>query len=327
MPIERAGPTYSPMDELKAALDWHRSGKGAAIATVVETWGSAPRPVGSRLAVSGESEIEGSVSGGCVEGAVVVEALDALEDGQPRLLTYGVSDDEAFAVGLACGGTIRVLVEPVGRAIPEPMLADLHARAEAHDPVAYTVNTETWDRRLAEPEDYPDRFRADRSGFEESTFVAVIPPPLRMAVIGGVHIAQALIPMARMAGFAPYLVDPRGAFASEERFPDTDLSHDWPNEALEAWGIDARTAVVTLTHDPKIDDPALRVALRSDAFYVGSLGSKRTHGKRVDRLRAEGFTEEEIGRIHAPVGLDIGARSPAEIAVSVLAEVIGALRT
>ena len=314
------------MDELRAALDWHRSGRGAALATVVETWGSAPRPVGSQLAVSGESEIEGSVSGGCVEGAVVVEALDALADGRPRLLTYGVSDDEAFAVGLACGGTIRILVEPVGTAMPEEMLGQLLSRVEAHEPAGYTVDTQSWERGLIGPDSHPDRWRSDRSGFEGETFVLIRNPPLRMAIVGGVHIAQTLVPMARMAGFAPFVIDPRGAFASEARFPGTALSNDWPDEALADWGIDARTAVVTLTHDPKIDDPALRVALRSQAFYVGSLGSKRTHGKRLDRLGSEGFSDEELGRIHAPVGLDIGARSPAEIAVSVLAEVIGVLR-
>ncbi len=310
------------------ALGWHRAGKGAVLATVVETWGSAPRPVGSHLAISGAGELEGSVSGGCVEGAVVAEAFDALESGASKLLTYGVSDDEAFGVGLACGGTIRIMVQPVGAGMSEDALADVVTAIEARKPVAYVVDTEAWTARLSGPDEFGARFRSDRSGFEEDgkTFVSVHNPPLRMAVVGAVHIAQFLVPMARMAGYDPFLVDPREAFASETRFPDTTISHDWPDEALEGWGIDARTAVVTLTHDPKIDDPAIRVALGSDCFYLGCLGSTRTHGKRVDRLREAGFGEEDIARIHAPVGLDIGAKSPAEIAVSVLAQVTEVLR-
>ncbi|PTX55656.1 xanthine dehydrogenase accessory factor [Litoreibacter ponti] len=308
------------------ALGWHRDGTGAALATVVETWGSAPRPVGSQLAISGQGDIMGSVSGGCVEGAVVVEAMDALDDGQPRLLEYGVSDDEAFAVGLACGGTIRVLVEPVGRALPEDMLADLVAARAASTPIAYTVNTTNWTRALAGPDAHPHRFRSDKSGFDDALFVGIHNPALRMAIVGGVHIAQPLITMARQAGFAPVLIDPREAFASPARFPGETLIHDWPDEALQAFGLDARSAVVTLTHDPKIDDPAIRTALASDCFYLGCLGSTRTHGKRVARLQEAGFTEDQIARIHGPVGLDIGAKSPAEIAVSIMADIIQTLR-
>ncbi|SDW95068.1 xanthine dehydrogenase accessory factor [Litoreibacter albidus] len=308
------------------ALEWHRSGTGAALATVIETWGSAPRPVGSQLAISGQGDIMGSVSGGCVEGAVVVEAMDALDDGQPRLLEYGVSDDEAFAVGLACGGTIRVLVEPVGAALPPALLAQLVAARASGTPVAYTVDTKTWARALDGPDSYPDRFRADKSGFEGDIFVGIHNPPLRMAVIGGVHIAQSLIPMARAAGFAPVLIDPREAFASAARFPDSDLVHDWPDAALDAFGIDTRTAVVTLTHDPKLDDPAIQAALNSDCFYLGCLGSTRTHAKRVARLEEAGFSAPQLARIHAPVGLNIGAKSPAEIAISIMAQVVQALR-
>ncbi len=308
------------------ALDWHRSGKGAAIATVVKTWGSAPRPVGSLLAISGQAEIMGSVSGGCVEGAVVAEALEALEDGQPKLLTYGVSDDEAFAVGLACGGEIGILVEPVGPALPDALLADLVSARAARRPVAYVVDTENWARKLQGADAFPERFARDKSGYEEQRFVTIHNPPLRMAVIGGVHIAQHLLPMARAAGFAPVLIDPREAFASVDRFPETDLVHDWPDEALSAFAPDARSAVVTLTHDAKLDDPALQIALKSDAFYIGCLGSTRTHAKRVARLEEAGFTSDQIARLNAPVGLDIGAQSPAEIAISIMAEIVQALR-
>ena len=314
------------------ALDWHRAGKGAALATVVETWGSAPRPVGAQLAVSGESDLAGSVSGGCVEGAVVAEALDALQDGKARILEFGVSDDTAFAVGLACGGKIRVMVEPVGRGMSEEMLAELNAARAERRAIAYAVDTTSWDRRLAHPDDsvlgkaIQERFRADKSGFEGETFIAVHNPPLRMAVIGAVHIAQPLMVMARLAGYDAVLIDPREAFGSAERFPGETILNDWPDEALAGRGIDSRTAVVTLSHDPKIDDPAIIASLRSDAFYLGCLGSPRTHAKRVARLREAGFSDDSIERIHAPVGLDIGAKSPAEIAIAVMAEITRKLR-
>lgn len=309
------------------ALEWHQSGLGAALATVVETWGSAPRPAGSQLAISGTGEIQGSVSGGCVESAVVAEALEALKDGQPRLLTYGVSDENAFEVGLACGGTIRILVEPVGSALPVDMLEHITTARAQRRPIGYAISLDSWARRLLDPGDMPAQFRADKSGMIDSgEFLAVFNPPLRLMVIGGVHIAQILIPMAKMAGYDPVLIDPREAFASPERFPDTAISHDWPDEALRDIGLDARTAVVTLTHDAKLDDPAIQETLRSNAFYLGCLGSKRTHAKRVDRLKATGASDTDLARIHAPVGLNIGSSSPAEIALSVLAQITEVLR-
>ncbi len=310
----------------ETALAWYRAGKGAALATVVETWGSAPRRVGSQLAISGEGEIAGSVSGGCVEGAVVAEALDAIEAGKPVMLEYGVSDGDAFAVGLACGGTIRVLVEPVGSVMPEALLADLVLARDARVPVAYVTGLDV-ERRL-EREGHEQRFRMDRSGFEEdgATFVAIHNPPLRLIVVGAVHIAQALVPMARIAGYDPLLIDPRESFASEARFPGETVLHDWPDEGVRAFGLDGRTALVLLTHDPKLDDPALIEALRSQAFYIGALGSARTHAKRVARLQQAGFSEAEIARIHGPIGLDIGAAGPSEIAVAILAEMTRVLR-
>lgn len=311
----------------ETALDWHRAGRGAAIATVVQTWGSAPRQAGSQLVVAGDGTMMGSVSGGCVEGAVVVAAQEALADGTPRDLSFGVSDDDAFAVGLACGGTIRVLVEPVGAALPVALLEQVVAARAQRRAVAYGVNLTTWERRLLAPTDAPARFRADRSGLEETgEFVTLFNPPLRLVVVGAVHIAQALLPMARLAGFDPVLIDPRGAFGSAARFPGETILDDWPDEAMAQLAPDARTAVVTLTHDPKLDDPAIRAALASDCFYLGCLGSTRTHAKRLDRLRGAGVTDAAIARIHAPVGLDIGAKSPAEIAVSVLAQIVQVLR-
>ncbi|MEM9637296.1 MAG: XdhC family protein [Pseudomonadota bacterium] len=311
----------------ETALAWHRAGKGAALATVVETWGSAPRRVGAQLAVNADGEIEGSVSGGCVEGAVIVEAMDAMEDGTHRVLEFGVSDDDAFAVGLACGGTIRILVEPVGPAMPTDMLERLVGARGARQALAYEVNTRTGARDL-HADGYADRMRMDRSGFEEDgeTFVAVHNPPLRLIVVGAVHIAQALVPMARLAGYDPAVIDPRETFASETRFPGETILHDWPDDAVAQLGLDPRTAVVLLTHDPKLDDPALEAALSADCFYIGALGSTRTHAKRVERMTAAGFDADRIARIHGPIGLDIGAAGPSEIAVAILAEMTAVLR-
>ena len=310
----------------ETALAWHRAGRGAALATVVQTWGSAPRRVGSQLAISGTGEIAGSVSGGCVEGAVVAEALDAIEDAKPVMLEYGVSDDDAFAVGLACGGTIRVLVEPVGPVLPEPLLAELVAARAARVPVAYVTGLTV--RRHLVRHGFAERFRLDRSGFEADgeTFVAIHNPPLRLVIVGAVHIAQGLVPMARIAGYDPVLVDPRESFASVDRFPGETILRDWPDEALPGVGLDARTGLVLLTHDPKLDDAALEVAFDTPVFYIGALGSTRTHAKRVARLRARGTPEDRIARIHAPIGLDIGAAGPAEIALSILAEMTRVLR-
>ncbi len=310
----------------ETALAWHRAGKGAALATVVQTWGSAPRRVGAQMAVSGAGEIAGSVSGGCVEGAVVAEALDLIAKGQSKTLEFGVSDGDAFAVGLACGGTIRVMVEPIGAVMPEALLEALvNARMERR-PTAYVTGPNV--PPYLTTEGFSDRFRLDRSGFEEDgeTFVAIHNPPLRLIVVGAVHIAQALMPMARLAGFDPMLVDPRESFATADRFPGETIRHDWPDEGVTAYGLDSRTALVLLTHDPKLDDPALEQALNSEVFYIGALGSKRTHAGRVERFLAKGFDAAQISRIHGPVGLDIGAASPAEIAVSILAEMVQVLR-
>ncbi|MEO0621634.1 MAG: XdhC/CoxI family protein [Pseudomonadota bacterium] len=323
----------------ETALSWHREGRGAALATVVDTWGSAPRPIGAQLAISGASDLMGSVSGGCVEGAVIAEALEGIEAGDARLMEFGVSDDDAFAVGLTCGGRIRVLVEPIGSALPEEFLTTLVEARSERRPIAIETRIAPADTpiaRIGRPEhrflgysDVPTRFDADRSGFEEAApdrFISIHNPPLRLAIVGGVHIAQPLAAMARHAGYDVIVIDPREAFASPERFPGERLVHDWPDAALDALGLDLRTAVTLLTHDPKIDDAALMRALPSEAFYIGALGSKRTHAKRVARLQEAGFSEAQIARIDGPIGLDIGARSPAEIALSVLAEMTERLR-
>jgi xanthine dehydrogenase accessory factor len=226
------------------------------------------------------------------------------------------------------------MVEPVGVGQgPSPdLLERLTAARTAREPVVYAVRPEDWQRRLVAGPDDPlwpaaeAALFADQSGFDGDWCLGVHNPPLRMAVVGAVHIAQALVPMARLAGYDLAVIDPREAFASAARFPDTTLSHDWPDDALAAFGLDTRTAVVTLTHDPKLDDPAIEAALRAPVFYVGCLGSTRTHAKRVERLRAAGYADAAIARIHAPIGADIGAKSPAEIAIAILAQVTERLR-
>lgn len=310
----------------EAALDWHRSGRGAVLIFVTETWGSAPRRVGAMMAVSGDGAMAGSVAGGCVEGAVMTEALEALIQEQVRRIDYGVSDGDAMAAGLACGGRISLLIAPVGDdALGEHLLADLVEARAARRAVALIFDAQGF--RLARPgqdEALDARFRTDRSGIAADEGIAIICNPApRLIVVGAVQIAQALLPMARACGYQPVLIDPRGAFATEARFPGEVIFEDYPDQVMQGAHLpDARTAVVTLAHDPKIDDPALRVALASPAFYIGCLGSTRTHAKRLERLADAG----DPLRLRGPAGLAIGAVTPAEIALSILAQMTAALR-
>ncbi|MDA5093901.1 XdhC family protein [Aliiroseovarius sp. KMU-50] len=308
------------------ALSWHLAGRKVAIATVVATWGSAPRPVGSQMVVASDGAIEGSVSGGCVEGAVVIAAQDALTDGKPRLLTFGVSGDDAFSAGLACGGEIRVLVEPVGneigagQGIPVVLLEEIVAARATRRPILYLIDTESWIRDLKRPDN------TAKTGIEGVVFTHLHEAPLRLIIAGAVHVAQALIPMAQIVGYDVVLIDPRGAFATEDRFPGVTLHEDYPDDILPQIGLDRRTAIVTLAHDPKIDDPAIEAGLGSDVFYIGCLGSSRTQDERWARLLARGYDDGQLKRIHGPVGLDIGSVGPAEIAVSIMAELVAKQR-
>lgn len=326
---------------LASAADWRRAGRGVGLATVVSTWGSSPRPVGSMLAVDETGHIIGSVSGGCVEGAVVEEALAAIADGRPRLLSFGVSDAEAWAVGLACGGEVRIFVERLdaapGNGMSLESVESIQAALAAKRPAALAIRLGDGQQRFVEPgagsalaEAAAAAITTDRGQLLEQAgeewFVQVFNPPLRLLIVGAVHIAQVLAPMARLLGYEVTVVDPRTAFASEARFPGTELVHQWPDRALAALTPDLRTAVVTLSHDPKLDDPGLSAALASEAFYIGALGSRRTHARRLERLTEAGFDPVQLARIHGPAGLDIGARSPGEIALSVLAQMTQALR-
>lgn len=312
----------TPNDHMPSvAVELISKGKRAALATVISTWGSAPRPIGSQLAITSDGEFWGSVSGGCVEGAVILEAQSALEDGKCRILNYGVADEDAFAVGLACGGEIRILVEPIGIG-DGPTSDQISEIAQAHKDrktIALSVDLATWAREFIAP-------TSDTAYLTDNVFTAVHAPALQLAIVGAVHITQVLAPIARMAGYSVFLIDPREGFATQTRFPDDIFIDAWPDEAMDQIGLDERTGVITLTHDPKMDNPALERAIQSDAFYIGALGSKRTHAKRCAHLEQAGFDAEQIGRIHAPIGADIGSKSPAEIAISIMAELTERLR-
>ena len=326
---------------LRTALDWHREGYPVAVATVLATWGSAPRQPGSRMCVRGDGRFEGSVSGGCVEGAVVQEAEGVLNAGVARALEYGVTNEMAWEVGLACGGRVEILLRPIDERWVSNTERVLAART-AGDALVLVHDLGNDSTRALGPDelraasDEPwqsaalEALARDRSAVWESDgrrlFFDVFQVPVRVAIVGAVHIAQPLSRMLEAAGFGVVVVDPRAAFATPERFPGVALRVAWPGEALDALRLGPRSAVVTVTHDPKLDDPALRAALSSPAFYVGALGSRRAHAARLERLAEAGFSEEQMERIHAPVGLDIGARTPGEIAASVLAEIIAVLR-
>ncbi len=310
---------------LARAAAWHEAGLGVALATVVRTWGSSPRPAGSKLAVNERSEFVGSVSGGCIEAAVITEALELMAGRRSAgILAFGVSDATAWEVGLACGGRIEVFIERL------PELAELRAARAAKRPVVLATSLDGSAHRIleagAEVHAVAEVLRTDQATVVDEVFYEPHNPPVRLVIVGAVHIAQPLAEMARLAGLAVTIVDPRRAWATAARFPDQELVLAWPDAALAALQLDAHTAVVTLTHDPKLDDPALIIALRSPAFYVGCLGSKRTHAARRDRLASSGFATADLDRLHGPVGLPIGARMPAEIAVSILADIIAVVR-
>jgi xanthine dehydrogenase accessory factor len=326
-------------DVLDDAISWLDAGHGVALATVIKTWGSAPRPVGSQLAVNDRLQFVGSVSGGCVEAATVRAALDAIREERPRTLSFGVSSNDAFGVGLACGGEIRLFVEPVTR--EAALLRRLAEARDTHRSVVVATELETGRHTVVAAVTEPppmndalarlalDAAARDRSALAECDgewFLHVRHPPRRLVIVGAVHVAQVLAPMASLNGFEVHLVDPRDAFATGARFPGTRISHAWPREAIESLVLDHRTAVVTLAHDPKIDDPALELAVRSPAFYVGALGSRRTHALRLERLADRGFTTAELARVRGPVGLSIGAVTIAEIATSIVADIVKTLR-
>ena len=311
-------------DLLVRADQWRRDGHGVAVAMVMQTWGSSPRPVGSIMVVRDDMAVEGSVSGGCVEGAVIDAALDAIGNGTGTRLDFGVADARAWEVGLSCGGRIAVLVTPVAATgLPPEALEALVGDIGSRRPATVGFEVATGAMQEAAPADEGEHSSLSE---DEASFTLRQVPPRRVLVVGGVHITQFLAPMARQAGYDVTIIDPREVFSTAERFPGSECLTAWPDEAMAELRPDSRTAVVTLTHDPKIDDPGLVEALGSDAFYIGCLGSRRTHAARCERLAEAGFSADDLARLHGPAGLDIGAKTPAEIAVSILAQMIAVER-
>ena len=331
---------HTPRDEigvLEAARDWLAHDGAVAIATVVDTWGSAPVPIGGQMAVAADGRFKGSVSGGCIEGDVIAEAEEILASGKPKLLEFGVADETAWRAGLPCGGKVKVYVERVkaeggGSELIAKAVEAQHLRRgliieTRLDDGAKTVFARD-DRDV--PDDVARMFATAKSSLQATpageVFRHALVPPARIVIVGASHIGQVLAEIARLAGYEVQVVDPRTAFASPDRFPGITLHTEWPQDVLPKIGIDPYTAVVALAHVGHIDDEALKLALRSDCLYVGALGSQRNHAKRKERLLAAGITEEEIARIRAPIGIDIGAQTPAEIAISVMAEIVRAVR-
>jgi xanthine dehydrogenase accessory factor len=316
--------THAEVNRLRDILDpiakWWDAGEVFGLATVVRTFRSAPREPGAAMAVSADGEVTGSVSGGCVEGAVYEVAREVCETGQAVLETYGVSDNDALAVGLTCGGILHVFVEPVS-AQSFPELGEVTAAIRAGEPVAVATVIEgpgqVGARRVIWAE------HGERRGDELAVFVHSFAPPPRMLVFGAIDFAAAVARAGKFLGYRVTVCDARPIFATQARFPDADeVVVDWPHRYLAKTPVDSRTVICVLTHDPKFDVPVLEVALRTPAGYIGAMGSRRTHEDRLDRLREAGLTEDELARLRSPIGLDLGARTPEETAVSVAAELI-----
>lgn len=338
------------MNELLEDLRrWRSQGERIALATLVAVRGSAPRLSGARMGLTRSAKMSGSVSAGCVENDVLQHAMQVLDSGQPALVTYRIADEQGFEVGLSCGGSIDVLIEP----FDDGDLWDaLCGAIEGREPVAWAIGLAPealMGRKLLVPGAGPAQGGIDHaldleicaaarrllpaggarslslpwSGGEAAVFVEAFPPPSRLFIVGATHAAVHLCRMAAPLGFRVSVIDPRTAFANRERFPDAhEVRNDWPDAALGGGALDAWSYLVTLTHDFKVDIPALACALRSEARYVGALGSRRTHERRKAQLVERGFGEAELARIRAPVGLDLGGRAPEEIALSILAEML-----
>ncbi|WP_328382357.1 XdhC family protein [Micromonospora zamorensis] len=333
-------------DIVDGLTTWRSAGVVFAVATVVRTWQSAPRQPGAAMAVSAHGEVLGSISGGCVEGTVYEMCRTALETGTAQTQTFGVSDDDAFDVGLTCGGTIQILVQP-GVAMTET--DEVLAAISDGRPVA-TASVENaqlviWPDRIAGSLGAPDLDdaaarqargmlalgatgtihlgrRGEQRGDDVAVFVQSYVPPPRMIIFGAIDFAAAMARIGRFLGYHVTVCDARPVFATRARFPDADdLVVQWPHAYLESTTVDDRTVLCVLTHDPKFDVPLLQVALRTPARYIGAMGSRRAHDDRMRRLREAGVSEAALARLCSPIGLDLGARTPEETAVAIAAEI------
>ena len=327
-------------DVLTELSNWTARGDRTALATVVDTQRSAPRPVGAKMAVNEYGEVAGGVSGGCVEGAVVEIADRVMQGDTPQLVHFGIPDSDAWDVGLPCGGEIDVWVQAYapgrfaeiaragGRAAEVTLMEGAAPGAklliEADGARLGTLGAPELDDEAVRVAD--ELLWTDTSARRGALFVDVVAPPPRLIMFGAVDLAGHLCTLARDAGWRPYVVDPRARFATPERFPDAvEVIAAWPEEALaRLGGVDPATSIAVLTHDPKLDDAVLEIALRSPARFVGAMGSRRAQAKRRERLLALGFADEELERMSAPLGLDLGAVSGEETALSILSEIVAA---
>jgi xanthine dehydrogenase accessory factor len=331
------------MQELLETYDaWRAQGHGVGRAVVIRTYGSAPRQEGSVLLVADDGRMVGSVSGGCVEGAAAEAVAESRRAGHASVIRYGISDDQAWSVGLACGGTIEVLIQPE---VPETVIDAARAQSTGAVPgIGATVVTELPRTDAAgetigaaQPEAAPlDALRdaslaAGRSRTadlgDRLVFIEAFPIRPRLVIVGATEIARSLVGLAGALGYERVVIDARSAFATRERFPDVErLLTEWPEDAFEAIGLGPNDAVAILSHDPKFDEPAIAEAFRRGARYIGAIGSRKTQADRRRRLLDRGLTEAQLAELHGPIGLDLGGREPAETALAILAEIVAARR-
>jgi xanthine dehydrogenase accessory factor len=328
--------------------EWQAAGEDIALVTLARVSGSAPRMPGARLALTRSGLMVGSVSGGCVEGDVFERALQVLDTGSPQYVEYGIADEMGFEVGLSCGGTINVLIERyehdsvmqalehavtrespavLALAVAPDQLAGRRMLIAEDGSVTGAVDA-SLDAAIAEKaRGYvrQDSARLETFG-EASIFLETFAPPARLLIVGATHVGMALAEMADQLGFKVTVIDARSLFATSERFPSAEVIREWPDRALESLGIDEYTYIAVLTHDPKFDLPALEMALRSPARYIGAMGSRKTQEGKRQQLRGRGFSDDDLARIHGPIGLDIGAATPQEVAVSILGEIVAVRR-
>ena len=302
------------MKEVLGELNqWIDGGEDIALATVIETWGSSPRPLGSKMLVTRSGKMAGSVSNGCIEGAVFEEAQKVLKSGVPKIAAFGVADDVAFEVGLACGGHIEVFIQPLAKEHRQVV-----GMLNRQEPATLRTNLVSGEAEVIDGTPAGTEL-ARRDG---DVFIEPLRRPAHLVIIGAIHIAIPLHRLAKLMGYRVTVVDARAKFATKERFPEADeLIVAWPDEALSKMTVDSSTYVVILTHDPKFDLPALRSVLQKPAGYIGAIGSRKTNQNRFDALRKEGFTEEQLTRVHGPIGLDLGSRGAEETAFGILAEI------
>jgi xanthine dehydrogenase accessory factor len=320
---------------LEEANSWIESGQSAVLATVIQTWGSSPRPVGSRMVVNQHGDFSGSVSGGCVESAVVRECIELLQNNNShKTLEFKVSNESAWEVGLACGGEIAIYLE--NKLMQKNILQEALRLKKEKKEFSIITNLENSKNYIYQPETIlPQEMNifsnAISSAFQKRTngilkdtkiFIENYHRPIQVIIVGAVHIAQYVCEFAKHLNFEIIIIDPRGYFASDKRFPNTQVINKWPNEAFEEIHLTKRSALIALTHDPKIDDPAIQQALKENCFYIGALGSSKTHQNRCERLESAGFSQKQIQSIFGPIGIRLGGRSASEIALSIVSQLV-----